>query len=1202
MSLKVYFGNNLIDEEYYTGLTNSYELFNDSFKLGTTPSNIYKLSIAKEGVTNQPSNVILKENNTTFAELEIDNIEEQDYTYNYDLTDKMLDLEFYYDASEIFVNGKTTLLAIAQDICSKAGLTLGTTNFRGYNKEISWYDNRRTAREYIGFIAELNGGFARVENSTLYFRKQKTSSVKTIDIDDCENFIIGEYHKITRVVYELGALKYEFGDETGNTLYLNSDNVFITEESEVQAIYNDIKDFEFYSFETGNCPIDYSVKAGDIITFTDGTNNYPTIAQYDLEYFGTWIGGYSLSVNTERQEETKVVGNTEKIKNLQVIVDRDANTITQLVETTEEIEHQFETLQDIDGFAEGKYIYLDDASDELITSAKFYGETTQETRESSRNIFNKNAEINKSMNAASKTTLNTGVRVIADSGRAYNASVHVVMKLGNTTDLVGKTIRVKTTATPSANNLIPSLGIAIYSNDYSSTTGLRKVSLNAGETGTLELTYTVSQNNNPNVGIVLYLTDSSTTSAGDYTDFENLMVTVDDEDMTYEPYGVMPSPDYPSEIENVKGKNLLKSIDNSQTINGITFTLNEDKSITVNGTATANALITVYGEWNGTTIYQKLNPDKYYTISGSTNSNIQIFTRITNGSTITSHTPQTNPTFTGQTGIVNYFIQVLSGATCDNVIIKPQLEEGSKASSYVPYNSLEVKVIGKNLLDKNKEALGSNVTKTVLDTGIRVTTKVAGNARYCGIEIGKDELLGKKVTISANIAVSGTNNASARLFFGKYNTPSTSGIGTALTSTGSNTVTIPNTFYSGTDRIYLLLYSNVNGDTSIDNYVDYTNLQVEIGEEATDYEEHKEQIVYFPLAEGQKLYEGSYLADDGIHNVRGQIIYDGSSDENWIKGSYPRTGTVQMQIQKPANFFTETGATAVAKLNCSHFKSENQVVNGMALGGMFNVYPSTDLSITTVAEFKTWLSNNPMTLEYPLVEEEIIPYNTEQQAAWNSIKSLHTYKNITHIYSDAYAEIGYIKDNMLSAFETKASAQLTKNDVSQLKIENGRISSEVSSTQSQLNNYYTKNEADNNTNSTKAELENIIQQNKTQIEQTTQEIALRVNSIETNGVDKIETSIGYTFDNNGMNIDKEGAATASTIDNEAFKVKNKSANENVFFAGYVSDQSSAYRGQTIVESTNLVVKNYLNIEGASRFQPYVNPVLGGHGTGAFDIG
>lgn len=1046
MSLKVYFGNTLINEEYYTGLTNNFELFSDSFKLGSTPSNIYKLSIAKEGVTNQPSNVILKENNTTFAELEIDNIEEQDYTYSYDLTDKMLNLEFYYDASEIFVNGKTTLLAIAQDICSKAGLTLGTTNFRGYNKEISWYDNRRTAREYIGFIAELNGGFARVENSTLYFRKQKTSSVKTIDIDDCENFVIGEYHKITRVVYKLGAVKYEFGDETGNTLYLNSDNVFITEESEVQAIYNDIKNFEFYSFETGNCPIDYSVKAGDIITFTDGTNNYPTIAQYELEYFGTWIGGYSLSVNTERQEETKIVGNTEKIKNLQIIVDRDANTITQLVETTEEIEHQFETLQDIDGFAEGKYIYLDDASDELITSAKFNGETSQE--------------------------------------------------------------------------------------------------------GT-------------------------------------------------------PSPDYPSEIENLEGRNLF---DENQLLEATGWTKNAEGYYT--GTS-GNLYAKFNLETNGFYFPQPFKTNTRYTLSwiaytssGTGTPRFRIY--------YTDNTYQdcanwnyTTPTKMFATSAENKTISKIIytyGNNPGTIYLKDiQLEEGTVATSYEPYNSLEVKIINKNLFNKNRTQLGSNVTKTVLDTGVRVTTKVAGNARYCGIEIGKDELLGKTLTISSIMSASGTNGPCVRLFFGDATTPAKSVLGSTLTTSGSLTVTIPSSFPTGTDRIYLLMYSSLNS-SEVGAYVDYTNLQVEIGDEATEYEEYKEQIVYFPLAEGQKLYEGSYLADDGIHNVRGQVVFDGSSDENWIKGSYPITGTAQMQIQKPANFFTETGATAVAKLNCSHFKSENQVVNGMAVGGMLNVYPSTDLNITTAAEFKTWLSNNPMTLEYPLAEEEIIPYNTEQQAAWNNIKSLHTYKTVTHIYSDAYAEIGYIKDNMLSDFETKASANVTKNDVSQLKIENGRISSEVSSTQSQFNNYYTKNEADNNTNSTKAELQNIIQQNKTEIEQTTQEIALRVNSIETNGVDKIETSMGYTFNNEGLNIDKEGAATASTIDNEAFKVKNKSANENVFFAGYVSDQDSAYRGQTIVESTNLVVKNYLNIEGASRFQPYVNPVLGGHGTGAFDIG
>lgn len=59
-------------------------------------------------------------------------------------------------------------------------------------------------------------------------------------------------------------------------------------------------------------------------------------------------------------------------------IEVNADNIAALVDTTEQIEREFETLQDIDGFAEGKYIYLDDASDELITSAKFNGETSQD--------------------------------------------------------------------------------------------------------------------------------------------------------------------------------------------------------------------------------------------------------------------------------------------------------------------------------------------------------------------------------------------------------------------------------------------------------------------------------------------------------------------------------------------------------------------------------------------------------------------------------------------------------------------------------------------------------------------------------------------------------------------------------------------------------------------------------------------------------
>jgi len=100
MSLEVRFDGTLIDEQYYTGLTNNNELFNESFVLGTTPCNQYKLKIAKEGVNAQPSSITLSDGISTFANLEIDNIEEEDYEYVYTLTDKMINLNFYYDAQK----------------------------------------------------------------------------------------------------------------------------------------------------------------------------------------------------------------------------------------------------------------------------------------------------------------------------------------------------------------------------------------------------------------------------------------------------------------------------------------------------------------------------------------------------------------------------------------------------------------------------------------------------------------------------------------------------------------------------------------------------------------------------------------------------------------------------------------------------------------------------------------------------------------------------------------------------------------------------------------------------------------------------------------------------------------------------------------------------------------------------------------------
>ena len=74
--------------------------------------------------------------------------------------------------------------------------------------------------------------------------------------------------------------------------------------------------------------------AGQVVTFTDGINNYPTIVGYDLTYNGGWYGGYNLDVATKKQEETQTIGTSEKIRKLSIKVDRDNNKITQLAQET----------------------------------------------------------------------------------------------------------------------------------------------------------------------------------------------------------------------------------------------------------------------------------------------------------------------------------------------------------------------------------------------------------------------------------------------------------------------------------------------------------------------------------------------------------------------------------------------------------------------------------------------------------------------------------------------------------------------------------------------------------------------------------------------------------------------------------------------------------------------------------------------------
>ena len=150
---------------------------------------------------------------------------------------------------------------------------------------------------------------------------------------------------------------------------------------------------------------------------------------------------------------------------------------------------------------------------------------------------------------------------------------------------------------------------------------------------------------------------------------------------TYELPGATPSINYPSKIVCLgSNKQLLNIFSNRNagdivTSKGIKFTVNEDGTVTANGTATGLAQISFMPNATfraGT-----------YTIKDAT-AYIQSedFNGWFNG-LISAQTVTINTDFT----ITNTYVQVQSGETVNNKIFYPKIEEGTEETSYSPYRT-----------------------------------------------------------------------------------------------------------------------------------------------------------------------------------------------------------------------------------------------------------------------------------------------------------------------------------------------------------------------------------------------------------------------------------------------------------------------------------------------------------------------------------
>lgn len=309
----------------------------------------------------------------------------------------MIKFEFNYDGSELISKGEAALLQVAQDICNKAGVELGSTSFLNSDKKVSVYDNTVTAREYISYIAESAGCFACIDREGKLCFREFYQDETEISLEMFGEYKWGEEFKISKVSYEDGVRSFKFGDNTRNNLWINQENMYIVDEDQVQKIYNKIKGLTVNTFE-GKAIIDPAIDIGDKIVI----NGKNVIYQGEMSLEGRFIAQISSKIQIKQKEETTVKKESQKVVNrrVQSRIDQAEGKIQQLVEeTTENSKKITKHEQDINGITQSvsevktEVKTVDGKANKAQTTADT-AKSTAETAKSTADSTNKNLSNN----------------------------------------------------------------------------------------------------------------------------------------------------------------------------------------------------------------------------------------------------------------------------------------------------------------------------------------------------------------------------------------------------------------------------------------------------------------------------------------------------------------------------------------------------------------------------------------------------------------------------------------------------------------------------------------------------------------------------------------------------------------------------------------------------------------------------------------
>lgn len=434
------------------------------------------------------------------------------------------------------------------------------------------------------------------------------------------------------------------------------------------------------------------------------------------------------------------------------------------------------------------------------------------------------------------------------------------------------------------------------------------------------------------------------------------------------------------------GKNLLQNTATTQTVSGVTFTVNSDGTVSVSGTATATAKL----EINRVTL-----PEGSYIVSGGINGNcyINVAGKVNSYSSDNSFSVASG----GETLTINLY--VASGTTASGTF-KPMIRLTTVTDdTFAPY--------------ENICPISGWTEANVMRTGVNLVDWT-GPQTVTSQTILTDIYMSKKevYTASCNITNTGSINCALKMYVYKGSKIIIQNeVGATSGQSGRFSVTID---LSSTDfdRIRFIASGSSAGYSAI-----YSDLQLEYGSSATPYQPYQGQQVTIPL--GQTVYGATLDVGAGTLRVTSKLVTLTGTEATSVFAITTNFADRNRIAYNPYERDGKTNGTFIANLLKTGTNSTGgsgsqawEIFGALTGPRMWIAVPKT---IASVDDFKAWLASNNLQVVYELATPIVITGLTPA--------ILRTLLGYNAIWADCGAvDVSYRADTKLFVEQTVDSA------------------------------------------------------------------------------------------------------------------------------------------------------------------------------------